>query len=205
MEKTTFEEKTKAREAASFEQKENPEFRDLGKLWSKWNIVATVIVAFVIVSLIRTFVFETFFVQGDSMSPTILNGEFLFVNKLAYVNSEPKRGDIIVAVPRVYPGKVVKRVIGLPGEWFSIENQRIIIRDSRTDKGVNLDEKYLALPDTPEVGTTRRNIDPQEYFALGDNRGVSIDSRELGPIDHTGIKGKVIGAFDFKTFTYKGF
>lgn len=175
------------------------------RIFSKWNVVSLVIVAFIIVTLLRLFVFEAFFVQGDSMAPTISSGQFVLVNKLAYIQSGPKRGDIIVAVPRVYPGRVVKRVIGLPGEWFSIEDQRIVIRDSRTDKGVNLDESYLRLPDTPEVGTTKRNIDPGEYFALGDNRAVSIDSRELGPIDIWSIKGKVMGVFDFTTFKYKGF
>lgn len=201
MEKTT----SGANSASGFEQKQNPVYVDQGPLWTKWNIVAVATVAFLIVALIRTFAFETFFVKGDSMAPTILNGEFLFVNKLAYINSEPQREDIVVAIPRVYPGKVVKRIIGLPGEWFSIENKRIVIRDLRTAEGVNLDEKYLALPDTEAVGKTRTNIDPQEYFALGDNRGASIDSRELGLIDLTNIKGKVVGAFNFKTFTYKGF
>lgn len=175
------------------------------RLWSRRNIVATVIVVFVIVAFVRTFVFETFFVQGDSMDPTIKSGQLVFVNKLAYWRGEPKRSDVIVAIPRVYPGRVVKRVIGLPGEWFTIQNQRIVIKNSRTDEGVNLDESYLKLPDTPEVGTTRRNIDPQEYFILGDNRSVSIDSRELGPVDRWSIKGRVIATFDFKTLKIKGF
>lgn len=169
------------------------------------NIVSLIIVAFIVVVLVRTFVFETFFVQGDSMAPTIFSGQLVFVNKLAYLWSAPARGDIIVAIPRVYPGRVIKRVIGLPGEWFSIQNQRVVIGDSRTDKGVNLDESYLQFPDTPEVGTTRRNIDPGEYFALGDNRAVSIDSRELGPIDRWSIKGRVFGSFDFSTLKFKGF
>ena len=163
------------------------------------------IVVLIVVGLLKAVAFDSFFVSGDSMAPTILNGDLVFVNRLAYEWSEPKRGDIVVAVPRTYPGRVVKRVIGLPGEWFSIENDRIVIRDSRTDKGVNLDETYLKFPDTPEVGTTRTNIDPKEYFALGDNRSVSIDSRELGPIDLWSIKGKVVGAFDFRTLKYKAF
>jgi signal peptidase I len=139
------------------------------------------------------------------MAPTISSGEFVFVNKLSYLNSEPKRGDIIVAIPRVYPGRIIKRVIGLPGEWFSIENGGIIIRNSRTEKGVNLDESYLEFPDTPEIGKARTNIDPKEYFALGDNRKESIDSRELGAIDLWHIKGRVFGSFNFKTFSFKGF
>src|SRR5581483_5434015 len=116
------------------------------KVFTKKNMVSLAIAVFVVVLVLRLFVFETFFVQGDSMSPTILSGEFVFVNKLAYLRSEPKRGDIIVAIPRVFPGRVIKRVIGLPGEWFSIENEHIVIRNSRTDEGVNLDEAYLKLP-----------------------------------------------------------
>lgn len=175
------------------------------RTFSKRNIASLLFVTFVVVVLIRLFVFEAFFVSGDSMAPTILSGDFVLINKLAYAQSEPKREDIIVAIPRTYPGKVVKRVIGLPGEWFSIENNRIVIRNSRTEKGVNLDEAYLQFPDTPEVGKTKTNIDPREYFALGDNRGVSIDSRELGPIDLWNIKGRVFGVFSFKRLKYIGF
>lgn len=175
------------------------------KLLNKHNIISVAIVAFVIVLVLRMFVFETFFVSGDSMADTILSGDLVFVNRLAYIGSEPKRGDIIVAIPRVYPGRVVKRIIGLPGEWFSIENNKVVIRNERGDKGVNLDEAYLQFPDTPAVGKTRTNIDPQEYFALGDNRRVSIDSRELGMMDLSAIKGKVIGVFSFKRATYIGF
>jgi signal peptidase I len=175
------------------------------KTFTKQNVGSVILVAFIIVILGRLFLFETFFVSGDSMVPTLQSGEFLFVNKMAYVASEPKRGDIIVAVPRVYPGRVVKRVIGLPGEWFSIENNKVMIKNSRTEKSVNLDESYLEFPDTPEIGKTRTNIDPNEYFALGDNRKESIDSRELGMIDLSAIKGKVVGSFNFKTLKYKAF
>lgn len=175
------------------------------RFWTRKNILAVTIIAFLFVLFIRVFVFETFLVRGDSMSPTIMSGQLVFVDKLAYIRSEPKRGDIVIAVPRVHPGRVVKRVIGLPGEWFSIENGTIVIKDSRTDEGVKLDEKYLKLPYTPEVGTTRTNLDPEEYFALGDNREVSIDSRELGPIDLWDVKGKVVGVFDFGTLRYKAF
>lgn len=175
------------------------------KTFSKKNLLSVALIAFIAVALIRLFVFEAFFVRGESMAPTIMDGEFVLVNKLSYIWSEPKRGDIIVAVPRVYPGRVVKRVIGLPGEWFSIENERVVIKNSRTEKSVNLDEVYLELPDTPEVGKTKTNIDPNEYFALGDNRKMSIDSRELGLIDLWDVKGRVFGTINLKTLKYKGF
>ncbi len=175
------------------------------KIFSRKNLLSVALISFIAVVLIRLFVFEAFFVRGESMSPTIESGEFVLVNKLAYIWDEPKRGDIVVAVPRVYPGRVVKRIIGLPGEWFSIENERVVIKNSRTEESVNLDEAYLKFPDTPEVGKIKTNIDPQEYFALGDNRKMSIDSRELGLIDLWDIKGKVFGTINIKSFKYKGF
>ena len=175
------------------------------KTFTKQNIIAIAIVTFVVVMGIRQFIFEGFFVSGDSMAPTILSGDFVLVNKMAYIWSEPQRTDIVVAIPRVYPGKVVKRIIGMPREWFMIENNRVVIKNSRTEKSVNLDEAYLEFPDTPEVGKVRTNIDPYEYFALGDNRRVSIDSRELGMIGLDNIKGKVWGVISFKTASYKGF
>ncbi|HEY9481290.1 MAG TPA: signal peptidase I [Candidatus Paceibacterota bacterium] len=175
------------------------------RTFSKKNIAAVALVAFVTVVLIRQFVFEAFFVRGDSMVPTLTSGEFVFVNKLAYLHNDPKRDDIIVVIPRVYPGRVVKRVIGLPGEWLSIENGIVSVRASRTEKSVNLDEGYLNSSDTPAIGKSRTNIDPNEYYVLGDNRLVSIDSRELGMVDRGSIKGRVFGAFNFKTLKYKGF
>lgn len=174
-------------------------------IFTKQNTWAIVITTFIVVVFIRQFIFEGFFVSGDSMTPTIQSGDFVLVNKLAYLFDKPERTDIVVAVPRVYKGKVVKRIIGLPGEWFMIENNRVVIKNSRTEKSVNLDEGYLAFPDTPEVGKVRTNIDPYEYFALGDNRKQSIDSRELGMIDVDSIKGRVFGVISFKRATYIDF
>ncbi|MFA6095844.1 MAG: signal peptidase I [Candidatus Paceibacterota bacterium] len=175
------------------------------KLLNKHNLIAVAIVIFVVVAILRVFVFETFFVRGDSMAPTLLDGDFVFVNKLAYVGDlKPERTDVVVVIPRVLPQKVVKRVIGLPGERFEIISEKIVIKDSRTDSGVTLDEPYLEFPNTPEIGKVKTNIDPGEYFLLGDNRRVSIDSRELGMVDRWDIVGEVIGAFRFKSFKYIG-
>jgi signal peptidase I len=168
------------------------------------KILSVIVVVFIITVLMRLFVFEGFVVKGDSMEPTIHSGDFVFINRLAYLRHEPKRGDIIVAVPRAMNIKVIKRVVGLPGERFSIEKGKVVLRSERTDPGDILQEIYLNTPDTPGVGITYTNIDPKEYFALGDNRAVSIDSRELGPIDLWDIKGKVIGTFSLKAFSYKG-
>lgn len=171
----------------------------------KQAIISVVVVVFIITALLRLFVIEGFVVKGDSMEPTIHNGDFIFINRLAYIGSrEPKRGEIIVAVPRNMDVKVIKRVIGLPGERLSIQNGKIVLRDNRTDPGNVLTEIYLSNQDTPAVGTTLIKLDPEEYFAMGDNRGVSIDSRELGPVDKWEIKGKVFGVLSLKSIKYEG-
>ncbi|HUD04326.1 MAG TPA: signal peptidase I [Candidatus Paceibacterota bacterium] len=163
----------------------------------KQKIISVVVVVAIIVILVRLFIFESFFVSGDSMAPTILSGDLVFVDKMAYWFHQPARGDIIVVVPRVYDGNIIKRVIALPGEIFDIENGKIVIKQSRDDVGITLDESYLMVSTTPEIGTTLYNVDPDEYFVLGDNRDVSIDSRELGPVDLWSIKGKVFLIFSF--------
>lgn len=144
------------------------------------KIFSVLVVAFVIAAILRVFVVEAFIVIGDSMSPTIRNGEYVFINRMAYVFSAPERGDIVIAKTRG-GDKVIKRVAGLPGD------------------------RHLTADGRGGATTTRTNIDPKEYFLLGDNAELSIDSREVGPVDHWDIKGRVIGTFDIKTFRFRKF
>lgn len=171
----------------------------------KSKLFSVLIVALIITALLRTFVFEGFIVLGDSMEPSIHPGDYVFINKLAYLRKEPVRGDIIVVNPRDQDLKIIKRVIGLPGDRLSIEDGKIVIRQNRFDAGEVLVESYVSNSETGSNGITVIKIDPKEYFAMGDNRSVSIDSRELGPVDSWDIKGKVIGAFNLKNFKYRRF
>lgn len=167
------------------------------------KIFAVLGLIFVVTLFVRVLFVEGFIVRGDSMAPAILSGEYVFVNKLAYSRSEPQRGDIVVAHPRGESMRVLKRIIGLPGERFEIVDGKVTIRVRRLDTKEPLPELYLSTNVTPAVGIININIDPNEYFALGDNREVSIDSRELGPIDRWDIKGRVFGIFNLKTLQYK--
>lgn len=138
------------------------------------------------------------------MAPTILSGDYVFINKLAYLNNEPRRGDIVVAIPREQSFKIIKRIIVLPGERFSIEEGQVIIKSDRLDEGKALEEDYLGDDILSPAGETSSKLDPQEYFTLGDNADISIDSRELGFIDKWHIKGRAFGMFRFKSFKYIG-
>ena len=134
----------------------------------KRKIVYVLLMAFLTALILRVFVIEGFIVRGDSMSPTILSGDYVLVNKLAYVFSEPQRGDVIVTYSRGGI-RLVKRVAGLPGEEIKFDE-------------------------------VKNNIDPGEYFVLGDSMENSIDSRELGFIDRWDIKGKVFSVFRLYRF-----
>jgi len=172
----------------------------------KAKILSVLIVAFAGAILIRTFVIEGFIVLGDSMEPAISNGDYVFINKLAFVRSEPRRGDVVVANSREEEKKLIKRIIGLPGERVSIEDGKIVIRAGRLDDGEILAETYLGEGQTSSTtGISLIKLDPKEYFALGDNRNVSVDSREFGPLDLWDIKGKVFGSLNLVHFKYKGF
>lgn len=172
---------------------------------TKSKIFSVLFVAFILAALVRTFVIEGLIVVGESMEPTIQSGDYIFINKMAYSNRNgPERGDIIVAYSRGKDAKkIVKRVIGLPGERFAVEEGAVVIRAKRLDPGERIPEAYLKGTTTPSVGITLINLDPQEYFALGDNREVSIDSRELGPVDLWEIKGKVFLSFSLKNLRFK--
>ena len=148
---------------------------------------------------LRIFVIDTFVVAGNSMAPLVRSRDYVFVNKLAYrFGGEPERNDIVVSRFREDSPHAIKRVVGLPRERVEITPEKIIVKKNRTDVGTALQEDaYLALANFSLNGTTTIFLDPQEYFILGDNRAVSTDSRELGPIDPWDMSGRVFLVFRF--------
>jgi signal peptidase I len=147
------------------------------------EVVETLLFTLLIYLLIRTFLFENYRVVGSSMTPTLENGEFLVVNKLDYRLHQPQRGDIIVFTDPVSPDrKLIKRVIGLPGETIEITNGEVLINQQL------LDEPYLEDPGNSSRPATI--LPDGEYFVLGDNRNNSSDSRSWGTLPRDRIVGK---------------
>jgi signal peptidase I len=147
------------------------------------EVVETLVFTLLIYLLIRTFLFENYRVVGSSMVPTLENGEFLVVNKLGFRLHPPQRGDIIVFTDPVSPDrKLIKRVIGLPGETVEIQDGMILINRQV------LDEPYL---EDPGGSSRPASVLPEgEYFVLGDNRNNSSDSRTWGTLSRERIVGK---------------
>lgn len=147
------------------------------------EVVETLLFTLLIYLLIRTFLFENYRVVGTSMVPTLADGQFLVVNKLGYRLHAPQRGDIIVfRDPFSTDRKLIKRVIGLPGETVELQGGEILI------DGQSLDEPYLADPgDTTRTATV---LAEGEFWVMGDNRDNSSDSRSWGTLARARIVGK---------------
>lgn len=134
------------------------------------------IIIIVVVVFIRTFIVTPVKVDGTSMYPTLDGDEIMLLNKLGHID----RFDIVVIHLNDEESNLIKRVIGLPGETVEIRDNKIYVNDE-------------LLEDSYGYGTTY-NIDPitlseDEYFVLGDNRIISLDSRVFGKVNRTEIKG----------------
>lgn len=141
------------------------------------------IIIIVVVVIIRTFIVTPVIVDGESMNPTLENGQVLLLNK--YVK-EYKRFDIVVIDfdNGTLKDKLIKRIIGLPGEEVKYVNGNLyvdnkIVKDARASFTNDFNISVLGSMKIPE----------DKYLVLGDNRNNSVDSRMLGFIDKKNIKG----------------
>lgn len=146
------------------------------------------LIAVLIVVPVRLFVAQPFIVSGQSMHPTFESGEYLIVDELSYHFGEPKRGDVIIfRYPKNPSEFFIKRIIGLPGEKVSINNDSVtIIEKDGTEE--TLKEPYLV--NTGNGGSQIRTLDTGEYFVMGDNRPDSSDSRFWGSVPRQNIIGR---------------
>ena len=142
------------------------------------EIIPYIVIVLVVV-LIRTFIITPVRVDGDSMKNILKNGDILLLYKLGSIN----RLDIIVLDEEKDNEKIIKRVIGLPGETVAIKKGKIYINDKV------IDDKY-AYGETSDYDKV--TLEDDEYFILGDNRLISKDSRYFGPIKKSEIKGKIV-------------
>lgn len=133
------------------------------------------IIILIVVVLVRTFIATPIKVNGNSMYKTLEGTEFMILNKLSKIN----RYDIVVV--DAHSDELIKRVYGLPGEKISIENNTIYINDKKL-------EDVYAYGETSNYESIILGSD--EYFILGDNREISLDSRTIGPVKKSQIKGR---------------
>ena len=128
--------------------------------------------AVVIAMLVQRFIIINANIPSGSMENTIMTGDRLIGNRLAYLFSEPERGDIVIfKYPDDERQLFVKRVIGMPGELVRIEDARVYV------DGELLDEWYLKEEWFVDAGPYTFEVPEDSYFVMGDNRNNSKDSR----------------------------
>ncbi len=173
------------------------------------EIVKVFILALVIITPIRVFLFQPFFVQGASMEPNFENGEYLIINELGYKETDIgiggkelfsvspfknlERGDTIVfKYPKDPKQYFIKRIVGLPGEKVKVSNGKVYIFNKENPDGFVLDESGYLSKEITTPGDLVQQLSETEYFAMGDNRFYRHDSRAWGPLDEKFVIGKVL-------------
>jgi signal peptidase I len=174
------------------------------------GLTEVVLVAIVFALFVRTFLVQAFVVPTPSMEKTVLIGDHLLVNKFLYAPHgrflasllpyrEVRRGDVIVfKFPEDPRRDFIKRAVALPGDTLEIRDKIVFVNGSPEK---TLGQTAGASPSgggekTP--GRSRRDrvgpmrIPPGNYFALGDNRENSYDSRFWGPIPAENLKGRAL-------------
>ena len=163
----------------------------------EWTVV--LVGAIGLALLIKAFLFQAYYIPSPSMSPTLLEGDRILVNKQSYNLHSVNRGDLVVFSTQEKSGgedDLIKRVIGLPGEFVTVGEGRMEI-----DGGLLL-EPYLPLRTEVNTFATPSNcvnrpeetsgcrVPSDHVFVMGDNRNNSRDSRFFGPVPIEDIEGR---------------
>ncbi len=163
----------------------------------------------VAILLVFMLLFRVIVVSGDSMYSTLWDGDYLLLLSNLFYH-EPKQGDIVVISKKTFEegAPIVKRVIATEGQTVDIDfNNGVVYVDD-----VPLTEPYVNSPTQDASGTSfPLTVEDNCIFVLGDNRGVSKDSRswEIGQIDKREVLGKALYRFlpgtnhDLNTRDYK--
>lgn len=186
--------------------------KSIGREILEWILL--ILAAFLIVSFIQSEFIALTEVNMTSMMDTLEQGDKLIMSKLAYVNGEPQRGDIIIFLReepvggflgrlRIYitdmelklkgdfrRNRLIKRVIGVPGDKIEIRDNVLYLNDEPVT------EDYARID--PDAGIVLNGdmepvvVQEGQLFVMGDNRGQSMDSRSFGVIDTGWVEGKAV-------------
>ncbi len=156
-----------------------------------FDLVKLVVVAFIIVWPIHYFIFQPFYVVGPSMEPSFYDKEYLIIEKISYRLNDPERGEVIIfQSPSSLKDYLIKRIIALPGERIVIKEGKIYIYNSFLPQGFLVDGGGYLFPGTTTPGAVDLTLSSDEYYVLGDNRNMSLDSRSFGPVKREYITGR---------------
>ncbi|MEI5906482.1 signal peptidase I [Bacillus spongiae] len=146
-------------------------------------------IGFILFILIRLFLFDNYSVIGQSMVPTIRDGNKLIVNKIGYFIGDIDRFDIVVFHANGEED-YVKRVIGVPGDTIQYQNDVLYVNGEPQDEPY-LDQSKKQLLFDRLTGDLTVEVPEGKLFVLGDNRRGSTDSRHFGFVDIDDVVGEV--------------
>ena len=151
----------------------------------------SIIIAFILAMIIRTFVVQAFKIPSGSMRPTFLEGDRIMVNKFIYKFKEPLIGDIVVfKYPEDKKKDFVKRLIAKSNETVEIREGSIYINDKLASQPLVIREiYYYNRGDYGAIGQ-KIKVPPDSYYVLGDNSGSSRDSRYWAFVPKKNLLGK---------------
>ena len=158
-----------------------------------WSWIWSFIVAFIIVGGVYFFLGRPFTVSGASMYPTLHNADRMILSKVGDIH----RFDVVILKAPDENVEYIKRVIGMPGDTVEMKSGVLYINGRKVDQPfINteaLAKQTVFIDDfTLESLTGEAKVPEGKYFVLGDNRGVSKDSRMIGFIDRSAIEGKAV-------------
>jgi signal peptidase I len=154
------------------------------------------IITAVVIFLVLQGTTQSFLIEGSSMEPTLVQEERLLVNRFVYTRSSfslfgsegylfggPERGDIVVFHPPTGSDTdFVKRIIGVPGDWIDLDGSSVYVNGEKTS--------WVGTSTARRTEDYPVQVPPGEFFVLGDNRRVSVDSRNWGMVAADDLVGR---------------
>lgn len=135
-----------------------------------YRVLAMIVVALITAYIVSSFVISVNRIVGVSMEPTLKENDWVFINRLAYMNDNPKVDDIIIFHKKSFTNEIlVKRIVAIPGDTVSIKDGILYVNDKIKDDSFG----KMSITESFDKVTVQEKC----YFVLGDNRNQSYDSR----------------------------
>lgn len=174
--------------------------KETKSVWAEaYEWIDSAVLTVMVLLLVFTFLFRQVKIDGDSMYPTLQDGERVIISDMFYT---PKYGDIVVISSEVYDNvPIIKRVIATEGQWIEITGGSVYVGEDRL-KMYKVSDEFVGNTYTEEIIASGLlgsydypiKVPKNHVFVLGDNREVSLDSRTevIGFIDCRQILGKAL-------------
>lgn len=193
----TTQEKPKKKKRTKKKAIEKSEKQEVSKLKEAISFMTPIVIALVVAILLKTFIFANAVVPTGSMINTIQEGDRIIASRLAYINENPKRYDVIIFhYPDDESQLFVKRIIGMPGETINIKNGIVYITDANGNTTEARSDFVTNCVPTGDFGPY--TVPLGSYFVMGDNRNDSWDARYWKKKNVE--KKKIIGKVKFRYF-----